>query len=113
MARRDLITTFMAHMTHAKEDTALAETTTRKSFPCTQDGDALFAWLREVCDLQSDADVLRHAVSTLADLVLATGNGDEVIIRSVDGRERVYSPVCSGGDVTPEELRRMLHSVRG
>ncbi|MBW4985850.1 hypothetical protein KZZ07_25230 [Mameliella sp. CS4] len=91
----------------------MTETTTRKSFSCTSDGEALLAWLREVCDLQSDADVLRHAFSTLADLVAATGNGDEVIIRSADGHERVYSPVCSGGDVTPEELRRMLHSVRG
>ena len=96
----------------ATEDTALAETTIRKSFCCPQEGDALFAWLREVCDLQSDAEILRHAVATLADLMAATGNGDEVIIRSGDGRERVYSPVCSGKDVSPEELRRMLHSVR-
>ena len=87
-------------------------TTTRKSFSCTQEGDALLTWLREVCNLQSDADVLRHAISTLADLMMATGNGYEVIIRSDDGHERVYSPVCSGGDVTPEELRRMLQSVR-
>ena len=85
-------------------------TTIRKSFSCTQEGDALLTWLREVCNLQSDADVLRYAVSTLADLMVATGNGDEVIIRSADGRERIYSPVCSGGDVSPEELRRMLHS---
>ena len=90
----------------------MAETTIRKSFSCTQDGEALLAWLRDACDLQSDADVLRHAVSNLADLMMATAKGDEVIIRSVDGRERVYSPVCSGEDVGPEELRRMLHAVR-
>ena len=86
----------------------MAETTIRKSFSCTQDGEALLAWLRDACDLQSDADVLRHAVSTLADLVAATGNGDEVIIRSGDGHERVYAPVCGGEDVSPEELRRLL-----
>lgn len=90
----------------------MAKTTIRKSFSCTEDGEALLAWLKAACDLQSDADVLRYAVSTLADLVAATGNGDEVIIRSAAGRERVYSPVCSGEDISPEALRRMLHSVR-
>lgn len=75
----------------ATEDSNLAEITIRKSFSCTQDGEALLAWLREACDLQSDADVLRHAVSTLADLVAATRNGDEVIIRSADGNERAMA----------------------
>lgn len=75
----------------ATEDSNLAEITIRKSFSCTQDGEALLAWLREACDLQSDADVLRHAVSTLADLVAATRNGDEVTIRSADGNERAMA----------------------
>ena len=112
MASLWLMLTSITYRAQPPEDSALTETTTRKSFSCTSDGEALLAWLREVCDLQSDADVLRHAVSTLADLVLAAGSGDEVIIRSADGHERVYSPVCSGGDVSTEELRRMLHSVR-
>lgn len=65
----------------------------RKTFLFDDQGIDVLKWLRSVCRLNTDAEVARYAFGSLATLMLAWKNGDEIILRSPDGAERKYHPV--------------------
>lgn len=66
---------------------------TRKTFLFPPEGISLLSWLRSVCDVKTDAEVIRYAVGALADLMIADRGGVKIILRHPDGREEMYHPV--------------------
>ncbi len=82
----------------------MAKRTYRKTFIFPESGIALLNWLQTACRVKTDADVVRYAIGALSDLMMATKNGDEVIIRSPDGSERKYHPVFELDEVEPDPI---------
>jgi hypothetical protein len=65
----------------------------KKNFVFPPEAIEIMAWLKTVCLVKRDADVIRLALGTLSDIMIAIGRGDRVVIKSADGRsERPYHP---------------------
>jgi hypothetical protein len=65
----------------------------KKNFVFTSEGLQLLDWLKKVCSVTRDADVVRIALSALCDIMIAIQRGDRIIIRSRDGQsEKAYHP---------------------
>jgi hypothetical protein len=70
----------------------------RKNFVFPPEALEILAWLKAVCFIKRDADVLRLALGTLSDVMLALEKGDKVVFRSANGRERPYHPFLDIAD---------------
>lgn len=64
----------------------------KKNFVFSDEGLKVFSWLKRVCVLPRDSDLIRLALGTLCDLMIALEKGEKIVIRSADGSERQYHP---------------------
>lgn len=70
----------------------LSSRSQKKNFVFPPEAIEILAWLKSVCLVNRDADVIRLALGTLTDLMLAIGRGDKIFIKSPDGSEKQYHP---------------------
>ncbi len=78
--------------------------TTRKSFIFDEAGIKVLGWLKSVCRVKTDVDVVRLGLGCLTDLMQEDRKGATIIIRSADGSERTYHPIYEGEELAPEPL---------
>ncbi|MEP2627446.1 MAG: hypothetical protein ABJP66_06590 [Hyphomicrobiales bacterium] len=76
----------------------------RKSFLFPEEAIKLIDWLRKVCRVGTDSDVVRLGIGCLADLMLEDKQGNEIIIREKDGTERKYHPVFDLEELQPDPI---------
>lgn len=81
--------------------------TTRKSFLFDKAGIEVLGWLKSVCRVKSDVDVVRLGLGCLADLMQEDRNGSKIIIRAADGSERIYHPVFEEEEIAPEPVEAL------
>lgn len=78
--------------------------TTRKSFIFDKAGIKVLNWLKSVCRVKADVDVVRLGLGCLADLMQEDKKGSTIVIRAADGTERIYHPIYEVEDLEPEPL---------
>lgn len=87
-------------------------TTHRKTFLFPDEGIKILDWLKAVCHVSTDAEVVRFALGALSDLMIASAKGDTIVIRSADG-ERRYHPVFTETEQSaPTEALKTFRSGR-
>ena len=80
----------------------------RKNFIFDEAGLVILKWLKSICHVKTDAEVVRLGLSCLADLMSEDNKGSEIIIRKADGTEIKYHPVFEPDDITPEPTAALL-----
>ncbi len=64
----------------------------KKNFVFSEEGLKVFSWLKRVCVLNRDSDLMRLSLGTLCDLMIAIEKGEKIVIQSADGTEKQYHP---------------------
>jgi len=76
----------------------------RKSFLFPAAAVRLISWLREVCRVSTDSEVVRLGIGCLSDLMMADKEGKQIIIRAADGTEKRYHPVFDLQNAQPDPV---------